>query len=136
MLLRTFLPRLAHRVEGPAARVAKVVMAAATVLLIVAAFPQLLAVLTVGTVASIVAFTVLGLAFGHVLAGPDPGDSAVLALSSALRHPGIALAIATGNFPSLDFGAVIILYLLTAAVVCAPYMRRMYRRQASPQEAA
>jgi BASS family bile acid:Na+ symporter len=100
-------------------------MAAATVLLIVAAFPQLLAVLTVGTVASIVAFTVLGLAFGHVLAGPDPGDSAVLALSSALRHPGIALAIATGNFPSLDFGAVIILYLLTAAVVCAPYMRRM-----------
>jgi predicted Na+-dependent transporter len=44
MLLRTFLPRLAHRVEGPAAHVAKAELAAATVLLIVAAFPQLLAV--------------------------------------------------------------------------------------------
>jgi BASS family bile acid:Na+ symporter len=136
MLVRAFLPRLAHRVEEPATRVAKVVLAAATVLLLVAAFPQLLAALTISTVAAIAAFTVLGLAFGHVLAGPDPGDSAVLALSSALRHPGIALAIAAGNFPSLDFGAVVILYLLTAAIVCAPYTKRMYKRQLARQEAA
>jgi BASS family bile acid:Na+ symporter len=136
MLVRAFLPRLAHRVEEPATRVAKVVLAAATVLLLVAAFPQLLAAHTISTVAAIAAFTVLGLAFGHVLAGPNPGDSAVLALSSALRHPGIALAIAAGNFPSLDFGAVVILYLLTAAIVCAPYTKRMYKRQLARQEAA
>jgi BASS family bile acid:Na+ symporter len=47
-------------------------------------------VFTFGTVAAIIVLTVLGLAFGHILAGPDPGDSAVLALASAVRHPGIA----------------------------------------------
>jgi BASS family bile acid:Na+ symporter len=133
MLVRAFLPRVADRVEKPAALVAKVVLTAATLLLLVLAFPQLLKVLTVGTVAAIAAFTVLGLAFGHILAGPDPGDSAVLALSSALRHPGIALAIASGNFPALDFGAVIILYLLIGAIVSGPYTKRMNkRRPASP----
>ena len=31
--------------------------------------------------------------------GPDPEDRVVLALSTASRHPGVALAIATANFP-------------------------------------
>jgi BASS family bile acid:Na+ symporter len=135
-VVRAFLPRVAERVEKPFAKVAKVALAAATVLLLVGVFPQLLAVLTLVTIAAIAVFIVLGLAVGHLLAGPDPGDSAVLALSSALRHPGIALAIAAGNFPSLDFGAVVILYLLTAAIVCAPYTKRMYKRQLARQEAA
>jgi hypothetical protein len=96
-VVRACLPRVAQRVEKPFAKVAKVALAAATVLLLVAVFPQLLAVLTLVTIAAIAVFIVLGLAVGHLLAGPDPGDSAVLALSSALRHPGIALAIASGN---------------------------------------
>jgi BASS family bile acid:Na+ symporter len=101
------------------------------VVVLVAAFPRLAQVLTFGTVAAIAVFTVLGLAFGHLLAGPDPGDSAVLALASAVRHPGIALAVAGANFPSLDVGAVIILYLLIGAVVCIPYMKRMHQRAAA-----
>jgi BASS family bile acid:Na+ symporter len=113
-----------------------VALAAATVLLLVAVFPKLLAVLTAATVVATIAFTVLGLVFGHILAGPEPGGSAVLALASALRHPGIALGLASGNFPSLDFGAVIILYLLISGMVCTPYMKRMYNRQLARQEAA
>jgi BASS family bile acid:Na+ symporter len=135
MLVRAFLPRVADRVEKPFAMVAKVVLLAAFLVLLIAAFPHLLAALTVGTVAALVAFTVLGLAFGHVLAGPDPGDSAVLALSSALRHPGIALAIASGNFPTLDFGAVILLYLLIGGIVSAPYTKRMHKRETARRPA-
>ena len=118
---------------GPAALVANVVLLAAVVVVLIAAFPRLGQVLTVGTVAAIVLFTVLGLAFGHVLAGPDPGDSAVLALASAVRHPGIALAVAGANFPSLDVGAAVILYLLIGAVVSAPYIAQMHRRAATSQ---
>jgi BASS family bile acid:Na+ symporter len=135
MLVRAFLPRVADRVEKPVATVAKVVLLAAFLVLVVVAFPHLLAALTVGTVAALVAFIVLGLAFGHILAGPDPGDSAVLALSTALRHPGIALAIASGNFPTLDFGAVILLYLLIGGIVSAPYTKRMHQREAARQPA-
>jgi BASS family bile acid:Na+ symporter len=128
MLVRAFLPRVAEQLAKPAALVANVLLFAAAVVVLVAAFPRLAQVLTFGTVAAVVAFTVLGLAFGHILAAPDPGDSAVLALASAVRHPGIALAIAGANFPSLDVGAVIILYLVIGAVVCLPYMKRMHRR--------
>jgi bile acid:Na+ symporter, BASS family len=133
MLVRAFVPRVADRIEKPFATVAKIVLLAAFLVLLVVAFPRLLAAVTLGTVAALVAFTVLGLAFGHILAGPDPGDSAVLALSSALRHPGIALAIAAGNFPSLDFGAVILLYLLIGGIVSAPYTKWMNKREAARQ---
>ena len=134
MLVRAFLPRLAERVEKPFALVAKVVLLAAAAFVLVAAFPQFVEVLTASTVAAFVVFTVLGLAFGHIMAGPDPGDSRVLALASALRHPGIALAIATANFPSLQFGAVIILYLIIGTIVCIPYMKWMQRRTAAGKE--
>lgn len=133
MLVRAFLPGVAHRLEKPCALVANVVLLAAAVIVLIAAFSRLGQVLTFGTVAAGVIFTVLGLAFGHILAAPDPGDSAVLALASALRHPGIALAIAGANFPSLDFGAVIILYLLIGAVVCIPYTKWMHQRAAARQ---
>ena len=134
MLVRAFLPRLAERVEKPFALVAKVVLLAAAAFVLVVAFPQFVEVLTASTVVAFVVFTVLGLAFGHIMAGPDPGDSRVLALASALRHPGIALAIATANFPSLQFGAVIILYLIIGTIVCIPYMKWMQRRTAAGKE--
>jgi BASS family bile acid:Na+ symporter len=131
MLVRAFMPLVAGRVEKPVAVAANVLLLAAALFLLVTVFPKLGEVLTVGTVAAFVAFTVLGLAFGHIMAGPEPGDSSVLALASALRHPGIALAIAGANFPSLDFGPVIILYLLIGAVLCIPYMKRMQKRSAA-----
>jgi BASS family bile acid:Na+ symporter len=131
MLVRAFQPRAADRVEKPVAVVANVLLLAAALLLLLAVFPKLREVITFGTVAAFAAFTVLGLAFGHIMAGPEPGDSRVLALASALRHPGIALAIAGANFPSLDFGSVIILYLLIGAVVGIPYMKRMQKRSAA-----
>jgi BASS family bile acid:Na+ symporter len=128
MLVRAFLPRLAEGVKKPVALVAKVLLLAAAVFLLVAGFPQFMEVLTVSTIAAFVVFTVLGLTFGHIMAGPAPEDSRVLALASALRHPGIALAITAASFPSLQFGAVIILYLLVGAIVCIPYVKWMQKR--------
>jgi len=133
MLVRAFLPRLAISVGKPLALVANVVLLAAVAILIVAVFPQLRDVFAVNTVAAFVAFTALGLVFGHIMAGPAPGDSQVLALASALRHPGIALAITTANFPSLQFGAVIILYLLIGAIVCIPYVKWVQKRATALQ---
>jgi BASS family bile acid:Na+ symporter len=134
--LVAFLGRIMDRpfVMGPAAvagQVAVAVVLPLAVGMLVRAFPRLAQVLTFSIVAALAVYTLLGLAFGHILAGPDPGDSAVLALASAVRHPGIALAIAGANFPSLDVGAVIILYLLIGAVVCIPYMRWLQKRTAA-----
>jgi BASS family bile acid:Na+ symporter len=52
---------------------------------------------------------------GHLLGGPDPDHSVVLALSNACRHPAIAISIASANFPDQQFGATMLLYVLMNA---------------------
>lgn len=48
-----------------------------------------------GALVAIVIFVLAGLVAGHVLGGPQPEHSVVLALSSACRHPAIALSLAS-----------------------------------------
>ena len=68
------------------------------------------------------AFVAIGLLVGHVMAGPDPQQAVVLALSSATRHPAIALSIAAANFPDERFAGTILLYVIVAAIVGIPYL--------------
>jgi BASS family bile acid:Na+ symporter len=118
------LPRLAERVAGPIARVATLLLLAGLVLLLVKAAPVMAALLGDGTLLAIVAFLVLGLLSGHLLGGPAPGDRSVLALATASRHPGVALAIAQLTFPAeKTVTAALLLYLLTGMVVTLPYVK-------------
>ena len=72
---------------------------------------------------AIVAFSLAGLAAGHLLGGPDPDDRVVLALATASRHPGVALAIASANFPGQKLVPVaVLLYLIVSAIVSIPYL--------------
>ena len=53
----------------------------------------------------------------------------VLALATASRHPGVALAIATANFPQeTRVMGVILLYLLISVIVEVAYLA-WWRRQ-------
>jgi BASS family bile acid:Na+ symporter len=55
----------------------------------------------------------------------------VLALSTASRYPGIALAVAKANFPDEpDLGATIVLYLLVNLIIGLPYQVWQKRRAA------
>jgi BASS family bile acid:Na+ symporter len=48
----------------------------------------------------------------------------VLALSTASRHPGVALAIAHANFPDEKLApAAVLLYLIVSGIVSLPYLR-------------
>jgi BASS family bile acid:Na+ symporter len=76
-----------------------------------------------GTIVAIVAFSLVGLVVGHLLGGPDSDDCAVLALATASRHPGVALAIASANFPGEKVvPAAVLLYLIVSAIVSIPYL--------------
>jgi BASS family bile acid:Na+ symporter len=46
----------------------------------------------------------------------------VLALSSACRHPAIALTITAANFPGQHFEGTILLYLVINALIGVPYL--------------
>ena len=99
MAVRALLPGIAQRSAKAVGMVAKVLLALAALVLIAASWRAIWGCCRRGLCPAIVAFVGAGLVAGHLLGGPDPEDSVVLALSSAGRHPAIALSIAAANFP-------------------------------------
>jgi BASS family bile acid:Na+ symporter len=122
MVVRAAWPATAARLEKPVSLVVKIVLPVAVLLLLVSALPMLWALAGSATLLALVTFSVAGLAIGHVLGGPNSDHSVVLALSTACRHPAIALTVATTNFPSQKFGGIILLYLIVNAIVGIPYV--------------
>jgi len=116
-------PQLAGKVANPLALVAAILLATGVLPILFTARSEIISLIGNGTIVAIVTFTVIALAVGHLLGGPDPDDRTVLALSVASRHPGIALAIANASFPGNKqvLGAVL-LYLIVSAIASMPYM--------------
>ena len=71
---------------------------------------------------TIVVFVALGLAVGHFLGGPDGEDRSVLALATASRHPGVALAVVhdSGDLLRPVLGVVLVC-LIVGALLGAVY---------------
>jgi bile acid:Na+ symporter, BASS family len=127
LIARHFRPALAERAGPLAGKIGILMLIVAIVPLIIKVWPAMMSLIGDGTIVAIVAFGVVGLAVGHVLGGPDSDHRTVLALATATRHPGVALVIATGNFPNETLIApALMLYLLVGVVVAAPYV--MWRR--------
>ncbi len=76
---------------------------------------------------AIVIVTILALAVGHLLGGPDPATRTSIAISSAARNPGLALLVATLNAASPAINATVLAYLVIAALTVLPYV--MWRRR-------
>lgn len=130
ILVRHFAPRFAERIARPVSLFATVALAAGVLPIAYAAWPAAVALVGNGTLAVIAVFVVAGLAAGHVLGGPDPDDRVVLALATATRHPGVAMAVAHAVTPGekLVLGAVL-WYLIVGLIVSAIYLA-WRRRQA------
>jgi BASS family bile acid:Na+ symporter len=127
MAVRAVMPAIAQRIEKPVALIAKVLLPLALVILLAGSFSAMWAAIGNGTLLAMAIITVAGLAVGHLLGGPDPDHAVVLALSTACRHPAIALSIASANFPNLQFAPIILLYLIVNAIVGIPYLKWQQR---------
>ena len=124
LIVRTLFPAVANRLDKPVRLVSTVMLLAGALALVIAAMPVILGEMDPGILVALTAFVVVGLGVGHWLGGPQAEDATVLALSTASRHPAIALAIAKINFPNEPYlGATILLYLLVLAVLTVPYVR-------------
>ncbi len=120
------------RIEKPTGLIAKVLLVVGLIAILAGTLPAVLALLGNGTIVAFVVFAVAGLAVGHWLGGPEDGHRLVLALSTASRHPAIALAVAKANFPDEPYlGASILLYLLVNALVGIPFL--VWRRRRMSQ---
>ena len=89
------------------------------------------------TLLAILIVTALGLFVGHELGGPVDANRPVLALASAIRHPAVAIAVASAAFPSSRLVApAVLLQFVVAALASLPYIRRLKRMSARPLHAA
>jgi len=137
MLVRIVAPALARKLARPIELASLVLLLAAAAPVLFAAMPIVVNLLHSGTLLAIVAFIIIGLAVGQLLAGAVAQRQTVLALSTASRHPAIALAIAKTNFPDEPFlAATIVLYLLVVTLLAIPYIKWRRRTESSASGSA
>jgi len=115
----------AARLADRADRVGGVVLLLGAVVLLIVNGRAILGVIGQGTLIVTVAVILFGLLVGHLLGGPDPGNRGALAEATVLRHPAIALLLASGAFPEREatvIGAVL-MYLVASLLLSVPYER-------------
>jgi bile acid:Na+ symporter, BASS family len=126
------LPQVATLVARPLSVVATLLLLAAFLPIAIFAWPAFARLVGNGVILFLFLFTTVGLAVGHMLGGPAPRDRTVLALATGSRHPGVALAITSLNFPGdKTIEALIIYHLIVSAIVSWPYIswrRRLHAR--------
>ncbi|HMG33761.1 MAG TPA: Na+-dependent transporter [Blastocatellia bacterium] len=129
MLMHRISPRIARKAARRLSIVAAIVLIGTLVAILIKFFTTVVSLIGNGTLAATIVFIAAGVAAGHFLGAPKPENRTVLALSTASRHPGVALAIAGAIYPQpkLVFAAIL-LYILVTAAVLIPYLAWRRRR--------
>ena len=136
LIINHLRPSFAASVSPLAGKAGMLLLVVACIPILVKRGPAMLELIGNGTLLAIVAFVAVGLAVGHLLGGPDPQERGVLALATAMRHPGVALVIASGiSEADKVVGPALMLYLLVGTLVSAPYVR-WRRRVLAARDAA
>jgi len=121
--VHTLAPVLAERLVNPIARIGTIGLLLSAVAILFSGAPAIWELVGNGTLVALAAFVVGGLLIGHLVGGPKPENRAGLALATASRHPGIAIALAVTNFPEEKLAiSAVLLYLLVNILVSIPYL--------------
>jgi BASS family bile acid:Na+ symporter len=131
MALGYFLPGLRALVATWASRIGWTGIALGSVALLAARWSDILGRLGGGTLALTVLIIAFALFIGHRLGGPDEGNRSSLAITTAARHPGVAITVVMGLFPE-EGGAILGmagLFWLASFAMAIPYLK--WRRQSA-----
>ena len=131
LAIRWRRPALADRIVGPLTRVGGLVLLAVLVLVVAGSF-RLLLTFEPRSYLAVVLMVAGALAAGQVLGPPRREDRTALALECASRSPGLAMLIASFNFPRDAALQVLIPYLLAAGLASTVYARWRARGGARP----
>jgi bile acid:Na+ symporter, BASS family len=123
MAVRALWPAAAERIEPRVGLAAKIVLALGALALLAGTWRAIWEATGGGAVITMVVFVAFGLLIGDLFGRPERDHSVVLALSSACRHPAIALTLASANMPTENFAGTILLYLLVNVVVGMLYFK-------------
>lgn len=115
---------LADRLAPWVARVATVLLVLGLIPVLVKVWPVMATLIGTGAVLAIAAVVALAITIGHLLGGPNAADRKSLAIASAMRHPGVALAVASVNGPDEPAAAAaVLLYVIIAAFLTTVYAK-------------
>lgn len=121
LTIRRLAPTLALRSEPIMKRAAAVMLIGFAVLVLVAIWPVVIGAAPRTALAALI-ITLLALTIGHVLGAPDSDTRTAVAVSSALRNPGLALLVTASNRVPREVTSTILAYLLCAAVIVTVYV--------------
>jgi len=125
-------PGFASRLARPLSAVGSGVLVVLLVIGLAGSWRSLTGAAGEFTVLAVVGFVLLSLLAGHALGGPDEGDRTVLALSTASRHPGVALAVAGAVAEDKNaISSAVLLAFLVGMIVTGPYTKWRKRTHAS-----
>jgi len=134
IFVRKLAPAFAERVAKPMTSISGLGVVACIVAVWISSAPAMWSLIGNGTVIALTAFVLVGLAVGHFLGGPVPGNRTALAIATSSRHPGVALLLARANFPAEKLViAAVLLYLLVNALFVILYLLWTKRRQPQPE---
>ena len=131
--LGTLFPAFALRAAGLAQALSGVGLLITLILVTIKSWNAILTLVGNGALLVITLTIAVGLIAGRVLGGSEPHDRAALSAAAAIRHPGLAGAIAAANFTDPLFAPVIVMFLLTGLVMTAIYFGVGKFRAARPQ---
>jgi BASS family bile acid:Na+ symporter len=133
ILLRASVPEFAERTFGAIGTVASVLLIVGVIPVFIVSARPMLSLVGGGTLLSLIVFVLAGFIIGYLLGGPKPEKRRVLSLATASRHPGVALAIASANFPTqkLALPAIAMYLILNALAVTLLSGWRARERNAS-----
>ena len=130
--VHSLAPAFSERIARPLALAAMILLVVSALPVLFTSFPAIWSLIGNGAIVTLAAFVLVGLVSGHLLGGPDLGHRTVLALSTASRHPGVAIAIAHAFFPEQKFAfAAVLLYVLLSVVISLPYLNWTRRQRAA-----
>jgi bile acid:Na+ symporter, BASS family len=120
MLVRRLAPLTVDRIRGPVLLVAGLVLVTVLLSLLVLNFSAVLEV-DLPSLGAIAIITFAGLAVGHLLGGPEPGNRTCLALASSSRHLGLAAVVAMTNFPEARPLPIVLVFMVVSIVATILY---------------
>lgn len=129
MLLRRFAPGLAATLAPWAQKIGTVLLLLGVIAVLVAVFPAMRALVGDGTLVAFTAVALVAIAAGHLLGGPGHDDRTVLGISAAMRHPGVAIAVAHAAYPDEKLApAAVLMFLLVGVVLTSIYGKLRMRK--------
>jgi len=129
LLAKRFAPRWADLVAPWTSRLGTILLLAVVAIVLLKLWPVMASLIGSGAMLAMIALATAGITVGHWIGGPDPSDRAILAIASAMRHPGIAIAVATANAPEAPrLVAAILLYVMVSLAMTSFYAVLVRRR--------